>query len=296
MKIKNAVSVLTLAFLPFVLMAQTCRMPSDMAASAEYGPGDSVRIVSAVGALTPMAGSGASMPEMLIACAKHYLGTPYVAGSLEKVPERLIINAGETDCILFVEMCLATCLTARDGGGFQEYCDNVRNLRYRDGIVDGYASRIHYTSEWIRQAERRGVLEEVTSSIGGKPFPQTFSFMSTHTDSYAQLASGDAAAKKELSRIRAAEQSLSADRYWLLRKADVSAHMEEIRDGDIICFDTAVNGLDIAHVAFAFRQNGRLTFIHASSAAGKVIINPAPLAEYLNSRRSLDGIRILRVK
>ena len=84
------------------------------------------------------------MSELVIKIAKHFLGTPYVSGTLEQEPERLTVNTRETDCILFVEMCLAMSLTAKDPEPtFEKYVDNLRKLRYRDGVVDGYASRIH---------------------------------------------------------------------------------------------------------------------------------------------------------
>jgi hypothetical protein len=53
-------------------------------------------------------------------------------------------------------------------------------------VVDGYASRIHYTSEWIIQNSNRGYMNEFSSDLG-KPLDQTFSYMSTHSDSYKQL-------------------------------------------------------------------------------------------------------------
>ena len=54
------------------------------------------------------------MSQLVIKVAKHFLGTPYVAGTLELEPERLTVNTRETDCILFVEMCLALSLTAKE--------------------------------------------------------------------------------------------------------------------------------------------------------------------------------------
>ena len=76
------------------------------------------------------------MSELVIKVAKHFLGTPYVAGTLEIEPERLTINTRETDCILFVEMCLAMSLTAKDAEPtFEKYVDNLRRLRYRNGKV-----------------------------------------------------------------------------------------------------------------------------------------------------------------
>ena len=56
-----------------------------------------------------------SVPELMIIAAKQMLGTEYVAGSLEQVPEKLKVSLVETDCILFVESCLAMALNAKKG-------------------------------------------------------------------------------------------------------------------------------------------------------------------------------------
>lgn len=50
-------------------------------------------------------------------------------------------------------------------------------------------------------------------------------------------------------------------------------------------------GLDLAHVAIAYEQNGEMHFIHASYGAKKVIIEPKTLADY-----ATNGIRISRLR
>ena len=72
------------------------------------------------------------MDELIVKVARQFLGTPYVAGTLEQEPERLTVNLRETDCILFVEMCLALALTAKDDEpSFNSYIDRLATLRYR---------------------------------------------------------------------------------------------------------------------------------------------------------------------
>ncbi len=252
---------------------------------------------AAMKVLVPMKDKPAA--EIVIACAKHFAGTPYVAGSLEKEPEMLRVSTRETDCILFVEMCVAMTLTARSATpDFETYCGFLQSLRYRDGIVDGYSSRLHYTSEWLLQAENMGRLEEITGIIGGKPHPQRFSFMSRHPQSYMQLAgvlSGDDEARRQMDGIKAAEQRLNAREYYLIGMEDIASCASKIKSGDIVCFNSIVGGLDIAHVGFALRENGVLTFIHASSGAGKVIVNSKPLADYVVSHKTINGIRVARL-
>lgn len=234
----------------------------------------------------------APMDQLVIKIARHFLGTPYVAGTLEQEPEQLIVNMRETDCILFVEMCLALALTAKDENpSFDSYLDRLATLRYRNGIVDGYTSRLHYTSEWIAQGELQGFFTEVTRDCGGKSLAQKFNFMSTHPASYKQLKDNSA----NVAKIHAIEQNLENSDYFYIPKANLPACTKNIRTGDIIAFTSTVSGLDIAHIGFALWQGDTLTFLHASTSAGKVIINPTPLTQYINSVRSQSGLRVIRL-
>ena len=69
-----------------------------------------------------------------------------------------------------------------------------------------------------------------------------------------------------------------------------------LKDGDILGFNSTVKGLDIAHVALVYhKENGQVGFIHASQADGKVVIDEKSIADYVNARKSNNGIRIVRV-
>ena len=233
------------------------------------------------------------MSELVIKVAKHFLGTPYVAGTLEIEPERLTVNTRETDCILFVEMCLAMSLTAKEAEPtFEKYVDNLRQLRYRNGKVDGYASRLHYTSEWIIQGETRGIFQEVSRQCGGSVLDQKFNFMSTHPASYKQLKDNP----KAVAKIRIAEQNLETWDYWYIPKADLPECIKNIKTGDIIGFNSSTPGLDIAHVAYAYWEGDTLTFIHASYTDKKVVINKTPLVPYTNGIKGHNGLRVIRLK
>lgn len=232
------------------------------------------------------------MSELVIKVAKHFLGTPYVAGTLEIEPERLTVNTRETDCILFVEMCLAMSLTAKEAEPtFEKYLDNLRQLRYRNGKVDGYTSRLHYTSEWIIQGETRGIFHEVSRQCGGSVLDQKFNFMSNHPASYKQLKDNP----KAVAKIRIAEQNLETWDYWYIPKADLPKCIKNIKTGDIIGFNSSTPGLDIAHVAYAYWEGDTLTFIHASMSEKKVVINKTPLVEYTNGIKGHNGLRVIRL-
>jgi len=236
-----------------------------------------------------------SVPELMIIAAKQMLGTDYVAGTLEQVPEKLTVSLTQTDCILFVESCLAMALNAKKGlDNPDSLCATVQEFRYREGKVDGYSSRIHYTSEWIRQGEARGIFREITDILGGENLSgQRFSYMSEHSDAYRQLKNNPA----EMARIAQMEAALNSfSDYFVIAKEDVRGIEHLLKDGDILGFNTSVKGLDIAHVALVFhKENGEVGFIHASQADGKVVIDTKSIADYVATRKSNNGIRIVRV-
>ena len=230
------------------------------------------------------------MPELVVEVAKQFLGTPYVASTLEETPEQLRVFLDKTDCILFVELCSCFALTVKsDNPTYEQLCDNIRNMRYRRGQVIDYASRIHYTSEWILQNTANGVLHEYTQYLG-EQYEQQFFFMTAHRERYKQLAD-----TTQYLKIQAVEQYLDkqAPYYFIsqerLRKPEV---ISQIHSGDIVCFVSKQgNGIDIAHVAIAFEHEGEMHFIHASYGAKQVIIEPKTLADY-----ATNGIRVCRFK
>lgn len=231
--------------------------------------------------------------ERLILAAQARLESPYVAGTLEQIPEKLVINIHQTDCILFVESCLALVLNAAsDNPSFENFSNQIQALRYRDGLIDGYTSRIHYSSEWIKQGEANGYFREITKDLGGVESNQRFSFMSEHPNSYKQLSGS----KKEIEKIANVEAKLnSTDDYYVIPKECVPAVLSKLQSGDIIGFNTSVKGLDIAHIAYVYKNGDKVSFLHASMGAMKVIVEPGDITSYINKIKSNNGIRIIRV-
>lgn len=241
------------------------------------------------------------MSELTVRVALSMLGTPYVGGTIEGEKEELRIFLDRTDCILFVETCVCMALTFKgmeitqseglrtSQPSYELFCSNVRNMRYRAGTVDGYASRLHYTSEWILQAEHNGIMTEYTGKTG-IPRQQRFSFMSEHSDLYPSLKDNPG----QIALIRKVEHRLdSAGPYHFVPQSRLRELSDagEIQSGDIIFIISGADGLDISHVAIAYEQDGAMHFIHASSKAGKVIIEPSTLADYAS--RGIRAARLL---
>ena len=233
------------------------------------------------------------MGEMTAEAAKEMLGVPYVGGILDEGEEEVFrLPLEKTDCIIFVEACLNLARTVKECGndaGFDDFAGNVRRMRYRGGVVDGYASRVHYTTEWIRQGERIGILEDKTTEAGGKVYDHPVSFMSSHSGSYPHIN------EDNIQAIRDVEASLNKEPMTYIPSSGVARAERFIRDGDIICFVSKVEGLDISHVGIALRHDGVTGFIHASTTAGKVVVDDRSVSAYVLSRpKSIAGIKIVR--
>ena len=254
------------------------------------------KLVLAQLAAAPQQDPGAQM----ILAAKALLGQPYEAGTQEGREERLRIYLTRTDCILFAETCLGLVRTVQRCGRqatFEDLAETLQGSRYRGGVVDGYASRLHYTTEWIRQGEERGYFEDITGRLGGIPDTRPVNYMSTHPDSYAPLKGESSYAKENLRQIREMENRVSALPRRYIPRDRIAAVEDQIRDGDILCFATSIDGLDYSHVVIAYREKpgAPLGFIHASTSAMKVIVEPRSLQAYLQANTRCLGISVLRV-
>ena len=226
------------------------------------------------------------VPALMIRAGKAMEGTPYVAGTLDEPGEELRIYLTRTDCIIFVETCLALARTASQGGDFQAFAKEIQQSRYRGGHVEAYADRLHYTTEWARQGERRGTLKDITLDLGGEVLDRKISYMSSHPDSYPLM--------DDVGAIREAEARLNAEPRHYIPKARVAQVLEDLRPGDIICMVTNVEGLDISHVGMALVENGTVHLLHVSTGPMKVVTDSRTLSQYLAARSSVIGIQVLR--
>ena len=132
--------------------------------------------------------------------------TPYVAHTLEREEEQLIINLRGLDCTTYAENCLALVNTVKsDNPSLERFADDLRRVRYRDGKIDGYPSRLHYFSDWIHENEKKGLVKNVSKEIANRPYTKTVNFMSTHPESYRQLKNSSELVEK----IAEKEQEIS---------------------------------------------------------------------------------------
>lgn len=223
--------------------------------------------------------------------AKFFLGVPYVGKTLEYEPERLIVNLREMDCMTFVENVLALAEASASGTpSWQTYLEKLQQIRYRDGKIEDYTSRLHYTSDWIYENEKKGLIADITKEIGGVPLAMDVSFVSTHPESYMQLQSHP----EYIAVMAKKEKEINSRQYYYIPKEEIDKWEAQIRTGDIVCFVTSIKGLDISHVGIVHKEGDKMTFIHASSGKKRVIINEESLQDYVLGIKKSKGIMVLR--
>ena len=231
-------------------------------------------------------------PQQLVAQAgRMMIDTPYGAGTLEGEPEMVTVNLDSLDCTTFVENAIAMAMTIENHrNSWQDFIYNLETLRYKDGKVDGYPSRLHYISDWIVDNSHRGNLQEVTDRIGKADYiVKTLDFMSSNRNLYPALANDET-----FSKIKDREIGYRSHRYPAIKPQNVKS--ADIREGDIIAITTTKKGLDVTLLGIAVEVDGEIHLMHASSKAKRVIIDPLTLSEYLRRNRTTAGIRVIRLK
>jgi len=320
MKIRILLAFL-IAAVPLGACAQGRNAPGQEQAGVNYvtTPQDSLFTVGLLSSLSDYSvrvrserdDESPSVPELMLEAGRLLMGQPYVAGSLDEGEKEAVgIFPTKQDCIIFVETCLDLALAVKQSGAeadaampetetpapapsFEDFASLVLLSRYRDGRAERYSDRIHYTTEWIRHNEARGVLKDITLEAGGETYDHPIDYMGTHPEAYAHLkdAATDTVARRDLEVIRSIEAELNEVPMTYIPKAKVESAYAHMAPGDIICFVSGIKGLDISHVGI-YLGGGR--FMHASSAKMKVVADGLSVADYIRPKKNHVGIKVVR--
>jgi len=231
--------------------------------------------------------------DIIAEVGKTFLGLNYEAHTLEvEGDEQLVIKLTGLDCTTFLENALtfARCIKAGKTS-FEDYQDNLTQIRYRGGKIDKYPSRLHYFSDWIYDNVKKGIVVDVTKEIGGEPIKFAVDIMSTHPDSYKQLKENNSF----IPAISKYEDDINSREYFFIPKERVIQLENGINNGDLIAITTNLKGLDVGHVGIAVKMDsGRIHFMHAPLVGAKVQISKEPIGEYLEKIKKHTGIIVLR--
>jgi hypothetical protein len=235
--------------------------------------------------------SGNEYSKLIPQIGKYFLGLPYVAHTLECENEVLTVNFLELDCTTFLENVVVIATLAKTSEtDFDSYIRQLKKFRYRNGKVDGYASRIHYFSDWIITNESRGFVKNITEEIGGEPYIKTINYMTQNREKYPRLAD-----EQTFEKIKLSEENLNKHKHYFIPKEKVAEIENKINDGDLIAITCTTEGLDIAHVGLAVKKNEKIYFMHAPMSGKKVMISDEPLCDYLAARIGNTGIMVARI-
>ena len=251
------------------------------------------RPIPRVGLTTP--GSAAARVGTLA------IGTPYEAFTLEQYlkdggdpvqQEPLTLSLTKFDCVTLVESCLAVARAGRksEKPSWGSLADEVVRMRYRGGVRRGFASRLHYFSEWISDGEKRGLVRNLGQELGGVADMRPLRFMTEHRSSYPGLKRDSV-----FNAIAEMEKSLDSRPRYVIPTDRIDSVSSKIQSGDVLAFATSIPGLDVSHAAFAYRDGeGVLRVLHAPLSGGSVEISKRTISDYVAAIRRSTGILVAR--
>lgn len=229
--------------------------------------------------------------SLVVAAGRHFLTAPYQADTLEREgPEALVVNLRAFDCVTLVENAVVLANLIRRGvTDFNAYLAALARIRYRRGCCDGYPSRLHYFTDWLHDNGRKGLVQDITRDLGGVPYPKVFHTLTDRRHALPGLKS-----PASFRRMRILEGYCSRRPCYFIPKFDWRQATPKIREGDLIALTTAERGIDVSHVGIAIRAGEAFHLLHASSAAGRVVVTEGTLAHYLEEKPSRTGIIVGR--
>jgi hypothetical protein len=223
--------------------------------------------------------------------ALQLVDTPYVGFTLERDPAReaVFVTLNGLDCVTFAETALAFAHLGPHGTP-ADLVARVTVTRYRGGRVDGYLSRLHYTTDWFADNVARRTWVDWTLRLRrAMNFTAPIHFMSSNPSRYRQLVADPTL----IPPLREIEGRLTRMARWFVPEADAAESEEALRSGDIVGLTDTRPGMDFAHVGVIVVIDGRRRFVHACSDAGRVVVD-VTLSEYLARRPGSTGFSVVR--
>jgi hypothetical protein len=223
--------------------------------------------------------------ERMVLVGKALLGTPYRSFTLEIDDhiEAPSVDFLGMDCWTFYEIALA----------FSRMLLSIIELdRYRGGHCNGlYTSRLHFLEDWIYDNQRRGLVKNMTVSLGGVPMRGRYlNEMSKYWRSSRYLRHNP----NLVPVIRNMEETVASRPIYHIPRDRVAAIEPKIRSGDIICITGRGPEGYTEHVGIAYRDGvGVLHFMHASKDEHQVMIDVA-LHQYVYRYHKFAGIMVVR--
>jgi Protein of unknown function (DUF1460) len=235
--------------------------------------------------------------DRTVAVGRALLGVPYVNYTLEidNHIEAPSVDLYGVDCWTYFEIALgfARMLEVKAGNyAPQDLLAMIELDRYRGGRCNAsYTSRLHFLEDWIYDNERRGLVKNLTRSLGGVPMRGRYLNEMSRFWRTSRYMSNDPSLVPQ---IRQIENTVASRAVYHIPKDRVPRIESYIQNGDVICISGRGPEGFTEHVGLAYRDNrSTIRFMHASKDARRVIVD-VPLRNYLYRYRKFAGIMVVR--
>jgi len=230
-----------------------------------------------IGALNALMGQAMSIHdpgERIDFLSRRFLGTVYQESTLigdHNREEVLVVNLEAFDCLTFIECVEAMSLSS----SFQEFKENLKNTRYRGGVVS-FGDRNHFFTDWAEFNNR--LVEDVTEMVG--------LFKTKIAHKALNLREGGTCFLPGIVPVRRAIK-------YIPSSSLNNQVIERLKTGDYIGLYCEGSGLDVTHVGIFIREGDTLILRHASSNNENRKVVDQDFVEYV---RKKPGIIVLRPK
>ncbi len=213
--------------------------------------------------LSEMAGI-TSLSERVELISASFLNTPYLIAPLEgsdKTEEKFTVKLGKFDCVTFCETVLAL--------SFADSCESflaiLKKIRYSGNSVK-WTERNHYSVDWISSNEEKGFILNITPGKLSVKISRTLNCLEGFPPQQRTIS--------------------------YLPTEKISCFSQSIQTGDLICFGTTCENLDVKHMGILIWQENKLILRHASKRGGKVM--DECLWEFLGKFGKSPGVVLAR--
>src|ERR1700737_3493368 len=235
--------------------------------------------------------------DRTVVIGRSLLGTPYANYTLEidNHIEAPSVNLNGVDCWTYFEIALgfARMLETKTRNYTpQDLLAMVELDRYRGGRCNGsYTSRLHFLEDWIYDNERRGLVRNLTRSLGGVPMRGRHLNEMSHQWRESRYMRHNVALVPQLAQI---DKRIASRTIYHIPREQVSQIESRIRSGEVICITGRGPEGFTEHVGLAYRDGvGVVHFMHASKDERRVVID-VPTRQYVSRYHNFTGLMVLR--
>lgn len=231
--------------------------------------------------------------NLMVWLALNFEGTPYVGGTLETGDkETCIADFTGLDCVTLTENVLALARSIKKNKtDFRDFIKELTYIRYRNGKISDYSSRLHYSSEWIYDGINKKLFSDKGSELNALPIKFNCHFMSKNPQFYPDVLKKS---EKMQSRIAEKEEFINEQTFYFIPKERIAEIESKLDNGDIVLITSNKPGLDYNHLGIVYTDStGRKVLLHASSKLKKVIMSDV-ISQYILSGSANTGISIMK--